>query len=83
MLRGLYLANWSGYAATVRMAVMSILTGSPGSSNAFLLWDYVLASGGGYFEWTGRLPFVDRYLYISINQGTVPVSTVWENLTAA
>lgn len=69
LLRGVHIENRSGFTSTVRLAVMSVLDGAPGSQHACLLWDWPVLHNEGY-HWTGQLPLVGRYLYASVDQGT-------------
>ncbi|MFN2196297.1 MAG: hypothetical protein ACK2UW_09265 [Anaerolineales bacterium] len=67
----------------IRLAVMTVPSGSPTSSNALIVYNYVLV-GGTMFEWSGFVPLVGRYLYGYAASGTtVEIYTEWRYLTAA
>lgn len=70
-------------AGAIRMAMMTTPSGSPTSSNALLVYNYILAPSA-MWEWSGFIPFVGRYLYVYAGSGTnVHVYTEWHYLTPA
>jgi hypothetical protein len=61
-LKRLEVGNPSGAAITFRMALMTVEDGTPGTANAFLAWDTVVAAWVAW-RWEGEVSLAGRYFY--------------------
>jgi hypothetical protein len=62
ILKHLEVGNTSAGALTFRLALMTVESGTPGNSNAFLAWDTSVAPGD-VWTWKGEVPLSGRYFY--------------------
>ena len=60
------------------MAIMATSSGTPGTENAFIVWDTSLAAGE-VWRWEGEVPISGRYFYAQAGGAglTILISKYW------
>jgi len=82
MITRLEVNNVSGSDSDLRMAVMTVSSGSPSTSNAILAWDTTILDGDTW-RWTGQLPLVGRYFYAKVSVAWCTIYLEYHDLTEA
>lgn len=80
LLRRVEFLNPTGGSLSFSLAMMTVSNGSPGTGNAFLAWETVLA-GNSAWRWQGEAPLVGRWLYNRASNTGLVMYVEWGWLT--